>query len=110
MDEPVASRRAFHGRGLSAAVEAPTAAVGDCGDLLDVDVDQLTGPVALVADDRSGRCTVADVEATDTVGTQDALHRRRGETDFVANVVGAPPALSPQFQNPDAQPGRCRSR
>jgi len=35
----------------------------------------------LIADDRSGRCTVADVEATDTVGTQDALHRRRGETD-----------------------------
>ena len=42
MDEPVADRGAFRCRGLSAAVGAPIAAVGDSGDLLDVDVDQLT--------------------------------------------------------------------
>jgi hypothetical protein len=35
---------------FSAAVGAPAAAVGDPADLLDVDVDQLAGTVAFVAD------------------------------------------------------------
>lgn len=35
---------------VAAAVGAPTAAVGDAADLLDVHVDQLAGMVAFVAD------------------------------------------------------------
>jgi len=73
-------------------------------------VDQLAGTVALVADDRSGGGPVADIEAADTVGTQDALHRRRGETDLVANVVGTPPALTPQLKDPGAHLRWCRRR
>jgi hypothetical protein len=46
-----------------AATADPTAAtVGDAGDLLDVDMDQLAGPVALIAAHGHGRGSVPAVE------------------------------------------------
>lgn len=63
--------------GLAAAGGVPAAAVGDPGQLLDIDMDQLAGPVPLVAAYRlGGRGAVATIQATQTGRIQDPLHRR----------------------------------
>ena len=59
-------------RGL--AGDAPAAAVGDVAELLDVDVDQLAGPVALVAADRHARWPGPGAPARAAVAGQDRVH------------------------------------
>ena len=76
--EPVAGRRTLHRWCLSADMDAPAAASWDAGDLLDVDVDQLTWLIPLVATrrlDRGG--PVSGIESAESLSAQDRLHRRR---------------------------------
>jgi hypothetical protein len=39
-------------------VDAPAAAIRDAGHLVDIDMDQLTGSIALIAADRLSGCSV----------------------------------------------------
>jgi hypothetical protein len=93
VDEAVADCRALHRRRPATAVYPPPAAAGrDAGDLLDVDVDHLTGSITLIATWRLGvRRSVTAVEPTETFTTQDRLHRRRRQSELVTNVGGTPP-------------------
>jgi len=85
--------------GLAAAA-GEQAAVGvagafDAAEFLDVDVDELAGPVALVADDGFGG---AGVEAGAAVAAQDRVHGRGGELELPADRVrpGLKPLPRPQ--------------
>jgi hypothetical protein len=76
-----------------AAMNPPAAAVGYAGDLLHVDVDQLFGPITLVAAHRfDAGGSVTAVESGESFAVEDALHRRRGQPEFVADVVSSPPS------------------
>ena len=76
-------------------MDPPASAVGDRGELLDIDMDQLAGPVPLVALHRDrGDGTVADIEATQAGLTQDALHRRRCDPDLMSDVISTPAVLT----------------
>jgi len=71
---------------------AVTAAVGHPAQLLDVDVDQLVGPLTDVAQRRAGQA-IGMRQAADTVAAQDAIHGR-------ARVA----QQRPQTVRPDPQP------
>ena len=91
---------------VTAASGSPAAAVGDRGELLHIDVDQLTGPLALVAAHRSCGCAVTSVKASEASLAKDVLHGRRCETDLVRDVLGAPAALLSQPDHELANPSR----
>ena len=82
------------------ATHSPAAPVGDRGEFLDVDMDQLAGPFALVTLHRCavGR-TVALVEAGAALIPQDALHRRGSDPGLVRDPVRAPTTLAPQAKD-----------
>jgi hypothetical protein len=50
-------------------------AVGNPGDLLHVHMDQLSGPVALIAADRFRCCAVTAIETPEPLNAKDPLHR-----------------------------------
>ncbi len=82
---------------------SPAAAVGDPGDLLDVDMDQLAGTVALVAAHWFGSVARSpSIEPAEALGVEDRLHRRRRQAELVGDVIGAPTTLAAQTQHPVA--------
>ena len=96
---------------VASAVDPPAAAVGDAGELLDVDMDQLAGPVALVAAHRFAvGGPVAPIEAAEPGGAQDRLHGRGGQPDLMGDVVGAPTALAAQLDHLDGDTLGCPVR
>jgi hypothetical protein len=84
---------------LTASVDAPAASVGDAGEFLDVDVDQLSGPIALISDERICCCSVAGVEPADPFGDQDSLDGGAGTADLVTNVPRSPATLLTQLDD-----------
>ena len=61
---------------VAASVEAPAASVGDPGQFLDIDVDQLAWQVTLIpARFHLVGGSVSPIETTDTGPVQDVLHR-----------------------------------
>ena len=107
VDEPVASSAVA----AAATVEPPAAAVGDPTDLLHIDVDELTRPVALIAADRFDvGGPVSAIEPAAARGVQDPLHRRRRQARFVGQAVRAPTMLVTQPHDPFAGPRRRRVR
>ncbi len=79
---------------------APAAAVRDPGQLLDVDMDQFTGPVTLVSLDGFFDRTVTGVETTDTGLVQNSLPRRGRKTDLVSDVVSTPSPSETEVKTP----------
>jgi hypothetical protein len=82
------------------AVDAPSAAVGDVAELLDVDVDQLAGPLALVAADGQPGTAVQVRQARAAVAAQDRVDGRRrqvqpGPDPGRARAPGEPQADDP---------------
>ena len=72
---------------------------------------QTTGAVALVATDRSGRRgAITMVEPAQLRMMQGRLHRRRRDTELVADVVSAAPVPGAQPHDPtlDDQAGLIR--
>ena len=84
----------------AASMKPPAAAVGNATDLLDVDVDQLAGALALVAVDGLGvRGEVTAIEATAASSIQDALHGGRGEAGLMGDVTGTPTMMPSQLEH-----------
>ena len=69
---------------------APPASGWEPGEFLDVDVDELAGPIALITADRWRSGPVTAVETTQALSAEDALHRRGSEADLMSDVVGTP--------------------
>ena len=88
-------------------MDAPAASVRNASELLDVDVDQLAWPIALIAADWFSGCAVTGVEPAESFGDQNGLDCRAGSADFVADVAGAPAALFAEFDDPAAALKRC---
>ncbi len=55
-----------------------SATVGDAGELLHIDMHQLTGPITLITDHRCGGGAVTGVEPTLSFMGEDLLHRGGG--------------------------------
>ena len=89
-------------RPLGLAVHAPAAAGWDSGDLLHVDVNELTRALALVATRRllGARGSVTTIESAQPHTAKNGLDRRRGDADLVRDPVGAPPAKAAQMHHP----------
>ena len=91
VDGPVADCRASRpapGRSR----DPPAATGGDAGELVDVDVDQLARPVALIATWRINvGGAVAMVEPAKALSVQDRLHRRGSQAELVTDVGCTPP-------------------
>lgn len=69
----------------------------DPGKLFDVNVNQLAGPVPLIAvDGFTIGGAITGIEPGHSLGTQDVLHRRRGQADLERDVIGTPAALLAQ--------------
>ena len=66
----VAVARSGSALNVAPTVSAPAATVGDASDLLGVDMDQLVGPVALIAHDGFFGGPVTRIEAPGTFGVQ----------------------------------------
>jgi hypothetical protein len=71
------------------AVGAVAAAVGNAAQLLDIDVDQLAGPLALVAHDRAAGPVGVD-QPVQTVAAQHPIDGRARHPQVVAEPVGVP--------------------
>jgi hypothetical protein len=96
VQEPVADRGPPALRCPASAVDPPAAPVRDAGEFLDIDMDQLAGPVPLVSAHRlpvGG--TVAPIEPAEPGPTQDRLHGRGGEPGLMGDVTSAPAVLGP---------------
>ena len=93
---------------VAAAVHPPTTAVGDGGDLLDVDVEHVAGPAPLVTLGQRPRArrSITAIETADTGGPQDRLHRRGGQPDLERDVCRAPAVVAPQLQDLATMPIR----
>ena len=83
-------------------MDPPAPAVGNAGEFLDVDVDQLTRTVTLIADHRRLGGSVPSVESAKTFGGEDLLHRRTGPADLKADVCSAPTTLLAKLDDPAA--------
>lgn len=94
VDEPVARSGALDRWCLATSVDAPAATGGNAGDLLHVDVGQLTRPAALITRRwLRGGGAVASVETAATMAMQDGLDRRGSQAELVGEV-GCTPAMS----------------
>ncbi len=79
---------------LASAVDTPATAIFDARQLLDLDVDELAGPVSLVATGRfSVGGSVADIEPAQTFGSQNVLDGRCGQAGLVSDAVSTPAPL-----------------
>jgi hypothetical protein len=104
VDEPIAGAGALHDGCLAAAVDPPSAAGRDAGDLLDVNVDQLAGPVALRAANRFDvGSAITGIEPAETLTAQDGLHRRGSQAELMTDVGSAPTMPSSQRHHPPLQ-------
>ena len=86
--------------GLRGRWTSPAAAVGDPAELLDVDVDQLAGPVAFVAADDLAGGPVQAGQAVQAVAGQDAVHGRGGQAQDRADPCRAELAALAQLGRP----------
>jgi len=81
---------------LAPAKCLPASTERDTGQFLDVDMDQLTGPVSLIAARRlRRRGPIADIKTPKPGLAKDRLNRRRCQADLMGDVVGTPPVLLP---------------
>jgi hypothetical protein len=80
--------------GVGSAVSARAATIRDRCDLLDINVDQLTRTIPLIPHHWFRGCSITTIETTHADSMENVLHCRRGQTDFVADLVGAPAALA----------------
>jgi hypothetical protein len=85
--------------GVLAAQGAPAAAGADPADLLDVDVQQLPGPVALVPPDGSSAGTVHPGQPVQTVAAQHGVDGAGGEPDQGGDAGRPELAVDPQPQH-----------
>jgi hypothetical protein len=93
--------------GGASAVHAPPAAIADRRELLDVDMDQLARPFALVAlrrDLRHGR-PIPTIKTAKPGRPEDRLDRGGGQADLEADPLGAPAVpLAEPHHPPPARP------
>jgi len=94
-----AGRCALERRRVASAVEPPAATVWDPSEFLDINMDEFAGPIPHVAPDWFFGGPVANIEATQSSGSQDVLNGRSCKTRLVGDVVSTPAAL---FAEPDA--------
>ena len=81
------------------AMDAVATTIRDAAQLLDVQVDQLTRVLALVADhDAAGAVAVG--KPTHAVAAQHPIDRRAGHPEVVAEPMGALAAATPSHQHP----------
>ena len=85
---------------VAASVDPLAASVGDPGQLLDVDVHQLTGTIALIATRRLSGGSVTTVETGESLGAQHRLHRRCRKAELVADVISAPTMPAAELNDP----------
>ena len=78
---------------------------GEAAELLDVDVDQFAGALALVAPDRLGR--LQGFQSVEPEPAQDAADGGRRQAGFLGNLCAAP-ALTTQRRDPIDHRCRCR--
>ena len=76
----------------------------DAAELFDVDVDQLAGSLAFVADHRLPRF---GVEPGDAVAAEDRVHRRDGQAELPANRVRPRSQLAARGKDRPLNPRRC---
>ena len=94
---PVTDRGPSPSRSVPATVDPPTTTVGDPGERLHVDVDELTGLIMFIATHRlTIRCAVTAVQSPQTLMPQHVLHSRRRDPQLMADVISAPAALHAQ--------------
>lgn len=77
----------------SGSVGFPSAAWGILGELFDIDVDQFTGGLLLIADHRFGQSRIKVTKPRDAIAVQDPPLRRRVQTEMPANAFCAPAAV-----------------
>ena len=95
MDEHVAA--ALAGPGVAASVDSPAAAVGDRGELLDFNMDEVAGVVAHIAHRLVPRGLVAGVEVAQALAVEDLLHRGGRRADLGANPPSAASVAAAQL-------------
>ena len=97
--------------GVASAVDAPATAVRDAGELLHIDMHQLTGPIPLITD---RWCliggTVTAIETAESFSDQDLLDGRAGPAHLMADVSRAPATLPAQLDDPPTTRLGCRVR
>jgi hypothetical protein len=96
--------------GLARGARAPATAIGDVAELLDVDVDQLAGPVRLVAADLFTGGPVDMPKPVDPARHQHSVHRRGRQPDSVGDRDRAQPLLPAQTHDPAHHRRRGASR
>jgi hypothetical protein len=85
--------------------------VWDPGELLDINVDQLTRMFSLIpAYGFTPSGPVTTIQTTNTGTVEDLLHRRGSQPDLERDVVSTPPALGAKMQHPTSQVPRCAVR
>ena len=95
---------------LDVAQDTPATAVGDVTELLDVHVDQLAGPGALIAADRHPGGPVQACQPRAAVTAQHRVHRRGRHAQPEADPGGAQPGGDPQAYDPPLGPPGCTGR
>ena len=96
-------------RVVASSMSAPSTAVWDPSELLDVNVDQLARRIALIPPHRLAiRGTVARSRRPAPARFRMFCTRRRRQPDLEADVVGTPPASQPQPNHPTLQPTWCQ--
>jgi hypothetical protein len=86
---------------VAAAVDPPAATVGDAGELLDIDVDELAGPFPLITTSPLGvGRPVTAIQPGESGLAQDRLHGRRSQAGLVSDVISTPPALLAHLDDP----------
>ena len=78
---------------LGAADHPPAATVGDVAELLDVDVDQISGGVVFVTADHPAGATVEVRQTGDAGSAQDGVAGRGGQTEPATDTRWTPPAF-----------------
>src|SRR2546430_1227742 len=107
VDEIVAMAPDRSGLGTS-AVDPPAAPVGDPSELLDLDVNELSRALPLVASDDPARGAVHPVQPVQTVAAQDTIDRGSGMTERPPQAVGSVLGLASSGQDPgDLGAGRA---
>lgn len=91
--------------GRTALMNAPSTAIRDLAQLLDVDMDQITGCVAFVAHcrlpaHRQSGGLVDALKLRHPVAGQDPTDGGSGDSQVVSDAVGSPLAGEPKFDDP----------
>ena len=95
---------------MATVVNPVAAAVGDVAELLDVDVDQLAGPVSFVSADRLLGGAVQVRQAGAVVAAQDLVHGGGVQVQRPGDPGRAQPPGHPQLDDPPLGPQRQLAR